>query len=484
MTEEFNGEEKESKSERESDKVDKEFLSKAKNSRDMIDKKLRTFENTIEGISEKITDGESIEEKEITKRQVAEIDEEVKEAQIKLETITKKIDNKEEYLAAIEKTIAELEEKYNKKTEEMNNLDERLQITKESKESLEGEYKELLRNNEQLVKTYESRQVDLIVLTDSVKEKVTTQDELRNSISKLNQEIQENEIKLDKQREESEALEKKLKSQRAENETLRVSISKNKSEVEHSNNEIEAKEEEKNLLTEQIEKKEIRIKEIEQRIQEYHEGFPEMEKQREIYEELLAKYKVQLTDKQQQLIDIESRIQEVNDTAENLNAQLSKKESLIEANEKRMEDLKQKIETTNMEYLERQERLNAVTEKMKQMVTDHEKLVKAKDAIENSTNDSRLILQQLKAELESQEKEIRDKESRIHRLEVLSAIYRASKFFGGILIGIGIFFIIWAIGVLFNLIDFGDINNLIMGVFLLIGACLSLVSGFFHLEKS
>ena len=120
------------------------------------------------------------------------------------------------------------------------------------------------------------------------------------------------------------------------------------------------------------------------------------------------------------------------------------------------------------------------------METEHGKLVKAKDAIESSTNDSKLILQRLKDELENQEKEIRDKESRIHRLEVLSAIYRASKFFGGILIGFGIFFIIWAVGIFTNVIDLGEVNtnSTLLVIFLLIGAILSIISGIFHLEKS
>ncbi len=209
-----------------------------------------------------------------------------------------------------------------------------------------------------------------------------------------------------------------------------------------------------------------------------------MEKQRETYEELLAKYKVQLTDKQQQLIEIESRIQELNDNANNLIEQIITKENLIEANEKRIEDLKKDIESTNTEYIAVEERLEAITEKLKHKEQEHEKLTKAKEAIESSTNDARLILQKLKIELESQEKEIRDKESRIHRLEVLSAIYRASKFFGGILIGMGIFFIIWALGVFYNVVDLGNLNNFVMGLFLLIGAILSIISGIFHLEKS
>lgn len=471
-------EEKESKSEK---KVDKEFLSKAKNSRDMIDKKLRTFENSISDISQTITNGE---EKELEKKPLEELSTEVKEAQVKLGDIRKKINEREEYLTAIQETTSALEERYNRKTDEMNNLEERFNITKESKENLEIDYKELLKNNEQLVKTYETRQVDLIVLTDSVKEKISSQDELRTILTKMRQEIQDNEDLLEKQREEAEALEKKLKSQQAEADTLKVTIGKNKIELDHSNNEIEAKEEEKKLLTEQVDKKERRIKEIERRIQEYNEGFPEMETQRETYEELLAKYKIQLTDKQQQLIEIESRIQEVNDTTESLNEQITVKENLIGVNEKRIEELKLDIETSNTEYFEREQRLDALTAKLQFKEVEHEKLVKSKDSIESSTNDSRIILQKLKLELENQEKEIRDKESRIHRLEVLSAIYRSSKFFGGILLGFGIFFIIWSVGIFSEVIDLGGASNFIMGLFLLIGAILSIISGIFHLEKS
>ena len=343
-----------------------------------------------------------------------------------------------------------------------------------------------MRNNEQLIKTYESRQVDLIVLTDSVKEKIAVQDELRNKIAKLNQDFRENEVSLEKQREESEALEKKLKSQAAENETQKVSISKNKIELEHSNSEIFAKEEEKKLLTEQIEKKERRIKQTEKKLEEYHHGFPEMEKQRETYEELLAKYKIQLIDKQQQLIDMESRIQLLNESVGSLDDQVLSKQDMIDAYDKRVEELRQDIETSSTEHIEREQRLDALTEKLQHMEIEHDKLIKAKESIESSTNDSRIVLKQLKEDLNNQEKEIRDKESRINRLEVLSAIYRASKFFGGILIGVGIFFIIFVVGILSGIIDLGviNVNTFLIVIFLIVGAILSIISGIFHLEKS
>jgi hypothetical protein len=48
----------------------------------------------------------------------------------------------------------------------------------------------------------------------------------------------------------------------------------------------------------------------------------------------------------------------------------------------------------------------------------------------------------------------------------------------------GIFFIIWCLGFFFNVIDLGDLNTFILVLFLAIAAGLSILSGFFHLEKS
>ncbi|MFX1354165.1 MAG: hypothetical protein ACFFGP_09415, partial [Promethearchaeota archaeon] len=235
-----------------------------------------------------------------------------------------------------------------------------------------------------------------------------------------------------------------------------------------------------------------RIKTIEQQIEDYKQGFPEMEKQRQTYEELFAKYKVQLTEKQQQLIDSESKIQDLTESMASFDEQISKKEELIEANEKRLDDLKKNIDATNTEYIEREERLNSLTEKLDFMQAEHDKLSKAKEVIEKSTNESKALLQKLKIELENQEEEIRDKESRIHRLETLSFIYRLSKFFGGILIGVGLFFIILVIGDIFNFINFGDVQIINLGdlsfgvvsLLLFISALFSIISGIFHLEKS
>ena len=39
-------------------------------------------------------------------------------------------------------------------------------------------------------------------------------------------------------------------------------------------------------------------------------------------------------------------------------------------------------------------------------------------------------------------------------------------------------------GVFYNFIDLGDLSVYLMGLFLLIGAILAIISGIFHLEKS
>ena len=65
MTDEINKEEKNNKIEKEIEKIDKEYLTKAKDSRDIIDKSLRTFEDTIETIEKEI------EKKDINKRETS-----------------------------------------------------------------------------------------------------------------------------------------------------------------------------------------------------------------------------------------------------------------------------------------------------------------------------------------------------------------------------------------------------------------------------
>ena len=122
MTEKIKEEEPEKteeKSDKEVEKVDKEYLSKAKNSRDLIDKKLRTFENSIEDISGTIKSDDTEPEKK--EKGIDKISEEIRDAQEKLESIQSKVADKEGYLTAIEETIKTLEEKYNHKNEDMQN---------------------------------------------------------------------------------------------------------------------------------------------------------------------------------------------------------------------------------------------------------------------------------------------------------------------------------------------------------------------------
>ena len=197
-----------------------------------------------------------------------------------------------------------------------------------------------------------------------------------------------------------------------------------------------------------------------------------------------GKYKKQLTEKQQQVIDLESQIQELNDNLELLKEQIEEKEELVNTYDKKISELKKENEALNIEYKEREERLAAITEKLADIQTEYDKLLKAKEVIEKSINDSKILFQQLKTELENQEKEIRDKESRIQRLEILSGIYRASKYFGGILIGFSIFLIVFGILMGTNLLALGSLNNEVVFWISTISAVFIIISGIFHLLKS
>ncbi len=483
MAEEFNEEEKEKKKEKEVDRIDKDLLLKAKNSRDLIDKKLRTFENSIDTVSNaRKTDVES--EKEEGKKIAFEKSEEIKELEKRFEVVTKKINDKEEYLIALEEKISGLEEIYNRKVESSNTLNEELAIVIGNKEKLETEYNDLQKRIIDLNNAYEARKIDLTVLQDKVKEKLANQDELRNQIAKFNQEIQENEENFLQLKEESKTLDNRLISLRTENEGLRATIDKNKEEISNVNNLIEAKENEIKLLNEQIEKKEERLSSIELKFQDYNEQFPEIERRKDVYDQIIRNYVIQVEERQQKILTLETKIIELNESIDTVKEQILGKENLISLNEKRLNELKVEIEIAIAEHNERENLLKSITEKLEYTEKEHEKLTKAKDTIDKSISESKEIFQQLKKQLDGQEEEIRDKESRINRLEILSLIYRASKFFGGILIGIGIFFLIIGFGYLLNIFDFGEANPILIMLLSLIGAGLIIVSGIFHLEKS
>jgi len=479
MSEEFN----EKKNEKEVDRIDKDLLLKAKNSRDLIDKKLRTFEDSIDIVSNaRKTDVES--EKEEGKKITFEKSEEIKELEIRFEVITKKINDKEEYLIALEEKITGLEEIYNRKVESSNTLNEELVIIIRNKEKQETEYNDLQNRIIDLNNAYEARKIDLTVLQDKVKEKLANQDELRNQIAKFNQEIQENEENFRQLREESKTLDNRLISLRTENEGLRATIDKNKEEISNVNNLIEAKENEIKLLNEQIEKKEERLSSIELKFQEYNEQLPEIERRKDVYDQIIRNYVMQVEERQQKILALETKIIELNESIDTIKEQILGKENLISLNERRLNELKVEIETAIAEHNERENLLKSITEKLEYTEKEHEKLTKAKDTIDKSISESKEIFQQLKKQLDGQEEEIRDKESRINRLEILSLIYRASKFFGGILIGMGIFFLIIGFGYLLNIFDFGEANPILIMLLSLIGAGLIIVSGIFHLEKS
>ncbi len=483
MAEEFNEEEKEKKIEKDVDRIDKDLLQKAKNSRDLIDKKLRTFENSIDIVSNaRKTDVES--EKVEGNKITFEKSEEIKELEKRFEVVTKKINDKEEYLIALEEKISGLEEIYNRKIESSNTLNEELAIVIGNKEKLETEYNDLQNRIIDLNNAYEARKIDLTVLQDKVKEKLANQDELRNQIAKFNQVIQENEENFLQLKEESKTLDNRLISLRTENEGLRATIDKNKEEISNVNNLIEAKENEIKLLNGQIEKKEERLSSIELKFQEYNEQLPEIERRKDVYDQIIRNYVIQVEERQQKILTLETKIIELNESIDTIKEQILGKENLISLNEKRLNELKVEIEIAIAEHNERENLLKSITEKLEYTEKEHEKLTKAKDTIDKSISESKEIFQQLKKQLDGQEEEIRDKESRINRLEILSLIYRASKFFGGILIGIGIFFLIIGFGYLLNIFDFGEANPILIILLSLVGAGLIIVSGIFHLEKS
>ena len=464
--------------------LDREYLTFAKNSRDLIDKNLKIFKENLEAIEDKIQ-----EEKDKKESSIENFDDysfKLKEMKENFDIIVEQINVGTNYLEKLKTEITRLEKKYTNNAIQFQNLEERLTLTQESKKNLLEEYDELVKKKEALKSDLEQRQIDLMVLSEEVKDKLSQKRRLRNELDRLDNEINNNRDSIQNQEETIEINENKLISLEAEIEANNVTIDKNRLEIKHSNRIIEAKEHELEVLSGHLEDKKVKLDALKEDIQAYKEGFPELEKQKETYREILEKSKNEMAEKQQKLINLESKLDNTKAQLNNLNNQLRNKMNLREVNEKRIQDLQIKIEDMKNQYEDWGYKADYMKEKWILAKNDFHELKVRKNQIEESISESKELFKDMSQQLETQEKEIREKESRVHRLEVLGVIYRLSKFFGGILIGFASLLLIFSIGIFTRLLELGfeNIINDLIALFLTFSSVLMLFSGLFHMEKS
>jgi len=464
--------------------LDREYLTFAKNSRDLIDKNLKIFKENLEAIEDNIQ-----EEKDKKGSSIDNFDDysfKLKEMKENFDIIVEQIKIGTNYLEKLKTEITRLEKKYTNNAIQFQNLEERLALTQESKKNLQEEYDELVNKKEALKSDLEQRQIDLMVLSEDVKDKLSQKRRLRTELDRFDNDINNNRDSIQNQEETIEINENKLKSLEAEIEANNVTIDKNRLEIKHSNRIIEAKEHELEVLNGHLKDKKDKLDALNEDIQAYKEGFPELEEQKRTYQEILEKSKNEMAEKQQKLINLENKLDNTKAQLNNLNNQLKNKMNLREVNEKRIQDLQIKIEDMKNQYEDWGYKADYMKEKWILAKKDFHELKARKNQIEESISESKELFKDMSQQLETQEKEIREKESRVHRLEVLGVIYRLSKFFGGILIGFASLLLIFSIGIFTRLFELGFENLIcdLIALFLTFSSVLMLLSGLFHMEKS
>jgi chromosome segregation ATPase len=304
--------------------------------------------------------------------------------------------------------VDELEEKQfklNSLTRKLSEKEEEYKTLKQNINDLTMEQNELTKKNESLTQEYEKRQMDLTMLNDNVKEKTHLLDELRSNLSSLNKEIDERKASLSQEIEDAEVAKKKIEGLQAENESIKLSIDKHKAELEQASNLLAVREDEIKLLNEQLERKEERKKEVTEKIQECNNDLHDLERQKEEYEDLFRKYRVELSGNYQFLIGIESMLEDLKGILENLVAHKVLQENFVAINDNLMSSLRNYIQSFTAELTRREEEIQAVTDKFGKLEKEYTKFSTMQEEIENLIIQSQKISRKLKEAVENHDNE-------------------------------------------------------------------------------
>jgi chromosome segregation ATPase len=236
-------------------------------------------------------------------------------------------------------------------------------------------------------------------------------------------------------------------------------------------------------LSDELDSRNLLLQQLETKIQAVQDKLNDQNDQKVTMDSVLEKYQTQLSQKMYEFTTIDSKLGDQKSQLEEMQAKEKDLENLLNLKEQRVAEnssilkkLLSDIEIKRGEY-------NAKDIAQTKFRDENENLAKIHQEIEQNIQESNVSFQKLKKDLEIQEKQIRDKESRIHRLEIFSFLYRISKIFGGFVLGIGLLFLIVSFGFLFGVINSTEIAWSLVQPLLMLSGLLFIVSGILQLER-
>jgi chromosome segregation ATPase len=458
-------------------------LSKAKDSRDELAQNIKSLESSLEKLDGAKT--ETIDSNTNHVAKPADIAEENGNAILSenFDTNDSIIVEKRKELTRIEEKLLHVKESYDHKTRDRDSLEAELKILKSNKESTEENYNNLGKKMADLSQDVQAKQMELMVISESLKQRERESEELTVFCENLKRSNQDQEQVMKEQN----AFVQQMHSSRLQ---LEIDLRRSRETLEESQDSIQkldsARKNKENELKGMQSVQERLTKEIallQTTLARNAEEMAEKEKQQSILLATINAYDAQLSETVAKLTEHENRLVDAKNKIENLNEEAKNQQSLIKIKDQRADELKNLVDKKNLEYETQVKQLTEIEQKIKGYNEKYENLVKVNESIDKVIGDSKARVDELKKELEFQEKSLQEKEKNMHRIEVLTFLFRMVKFVSGAMMAIGGIFIIIGLSYVLGIVDLGGLNRDLIIYLTFIGGIFLMVSGIFQLER-
>ncbi len=461
-------------------KLDKVYLSKAKDSQEILWEHIEDIEFNLNSL---------------------DIDENCSnlsgESSQAIEGLKEKFEYTRDLLNHIALKSKVKKQEYDVLKNEKKKIEKLLEKLKKDKKDLEQEFlhvrKEVDRNDVQiasgtetlkeLLNDIEKSEKDLFTLKDSIKLKKSEENTLASAIVQKKQKLDHEKQNLELVKAKLEKVNGKLSKKMEKNEKLQTIIHEKKKSVDKLKRKKDIIENKIKNFNQSFEEKKIELNHVEEQIETTQAALRKLRQEKINFESLFEKYKTQLDKQIQDTAESEKILSDFDEKVEEKKEELNSLKDLINNKEKRMGEINKISEKVQEDLDSRKEKLDALETQINEKETDYIQLKEISKNIEEKITQSKQHFGSLKDNLVEQEKEIKKKEEKVHRLETIGFFYKLSKVIGGIILGTSLVFLLITFAVYSDFISPADFNQNIFLPVLLTSSLLLLLSSFLNLVK-
>ncbi len=246
-----------------------------------------------------------------------------------------------------------------------------------------------------LEKKYKSRETDLLVLGELVKEKTVTLEEMRDEKKKTKKKLLDLKAAVAKNIEEGDITQKRIESLQAEKKAIKNSLEKYKTEINHANNLIEKKDNELTLLNNKIQSKKEKKQGLNEEIELLNKEIKTLNKMKESSINAYQEFQNNITNKQDLLISLDSYLKKFLELMDETMEKKLERSNFLKFNQEIEKSMKKYIDKLNEEYNEKIKEMESLNAHFDKIDGDIKNISEFRDDISNMLGINRNILDKL-----------------------------------------------------------------------------------------